>query len=178
MLWITPPLARVLTSRPTVFVLSWIAQTFVPFVLAQFAWPFFIVAATRKKGRLPRIARVVGLSLLIRSALVICFLLFISETASGKRTVLSLQNHAPLIYVLIFGWDIGWVEMIFINTRIDLSMQNDGVDPFSHSKLGIRSNGDLYSIGPDMRDDRGELLYDPTNGTFSPGDIYPVKGNK
>ncbi len=29
----------------------------------------------------------------------------------------------------------------------------------------------LYSVGPDGIDQRGELVYDPTNGTISPGDI-------
>lgn len=30
---------------------------------------------------------------------------------------------------------------------------------------------ELYSIGPDLKDDKGELVYDPTNGTVSAGDI-------
>lgn len=29
----------------------------------------------------------------------------------------------------------------------------------------------MWSYGPDLRDDHGTLLYDPTNGTVSPGDV-------
>lgn len=47
-------------------------------------------------------------------------------------------------------------------------------DPFSSATLRYRSDPSLftcYSVGPDRRDNGGVVEYDPTNGTFSAGDI-------
>ena len=48
-----------------------------------------------------------------------------------------------------------------------LSLYND---PFSSGNLKIKG-GHIYSVGPDMNDNRLSIQYDPTNGTFSKGDI-------
>lgn len=48
------------------------------------------------------------------------------------------------------------------------------VDPFTSLPLLLASDRTvvaLYSTGPDLSDDRAEVLYDPTNGTISTGDI-------
>lgn len=48
------------------------------------------------------------------------------------------------------------------------------LDPFTEKNFRYEKVGDayrLYSVGPDMRDDFGALVYDPTNGTQSTGDI-------
>lgn len=53
--------------------------------------------------------------------------------------------------------------------RLDFSR----IDPFSGEDY--RTSGTLkYSLGPDMIDDKALIIYDPTNGTFSSGDI-PVR---
>jgi len=47
-------------------------------------------------------------------------------------------------------------------------------DPFTTAPLRFFSDPSLftcYSIGPDNQDDRATVLYDPTNGTTSGGDI-------
>lgn len=48
-------------------------------------------------------------------------------------------------------------------------------DPFNNDPLKTVSEGGatmIYSVGPDLKDDRGALTYDATNGTFSAGDIF------
>ena len=50
------------------------------------------------------------------------------------------------------------------------------IDPFSGEPLRYAREGNgksyrLYSVGPDRTDDKGELWYDPTNGTVSGGDV-------
>jgi hypothetical protein len=48
-------------------------------------------------------------------------------------------------------------------------------DPFTGTPLRFIANRDpfvVYSVGPDKRDDKAAFLYDPTNGTFSPGDVF------
>jgi hypothetical protein len=52
----------------------------------------------------------------------------------------------------------------------------DPYDPFMPDQvLRYRqiSEGQIvvYSVGPDRRDQRGEIEYDPSNGAYSPGDI-------
>ncbi len=47
-------------------------------------------------------------------------------------------------------------------------------DPFTNEALRFAPEGDafaLWAVGPDKRDDGGRMDYDPTNGTFSGGDI-------
>ena len=47
-------------------------------------------------------------------------------------------------------------------------------DPFTSDPLKWISEPDAitcYSVGPDQRDDRASIAYDPTNGTMSPGDL-------
>ncbi|MCX6999271.1 MAG: hypothetical protein NT106_03090, partial [Candidatus Sumerlaeota bacterium] len=48
-------------------------------------------------------------------------------------------------------------------------------DPFTGTPLCFIGNRDpfvVYSVGPDKEDDKAAFLYDPTNGTFSPGDVF------
>ncbi len=45
-------------------------------------------------------------------------------------------------------------------------------DPFTSSPLPFSASREIfYSVGPDKKDDKIELLYDATNGTISPGDL-------
>lgn len=48
------------------------------------------------------------------------------------------------------------------------------IDPFTATTLRYYDSADrrvIYSLGPDREDQRGALTYDPTNGSFSAGDI-------
>ena len=48
-------------------------------------------------------------------------------------------------------------------------------DPFTGTPLRFIANRApfvVYSVGPDKEDDKAAFLYDPTNGTFSPGDVF------
>ena len=46
------------------------------------------------------------------------------------------------------------------------------VDPFSGAQfLRDETTGAFYSVGPDGGDDRLRVVYDPTNGTISRGDL-------
>ncbi|MBN1902944.1 hypothetical protein JW926_16595, partial [Candidatus Sumerlaeota bacterium] len=52
------------------------------------------------------------------------------------------------------------------------------MDPFSIStKQPFPKESFFYSIGPDNKDQKGAFLYDPTNGTVTPGDIYFILNN-
>ncbi|MBX3727824.1 MAG: hypothetical protein KF858_01465 [Candidatus Sumerlaeia bacterium] len=44
-------------------------------------------------------------------------------------------------------------------------------DPFTNQPLRASNSGFHYSIGPDLIDQGAVLLYDPSNGTLSTGDI-------
>jgi len=45
------------------------------------------------------------------------------------------------------------------------------LDPFTGNLLEQSSAGYYYSIGPDFMDQKGDVAYDPTNGTISVGDV-------
>ncbi len=45
-------------------------------------------------------------------------------------------------------------------------------DIFNDSKFPLIYDKEIFSIGPDKNDNEAQILYDPTNGTRSPGDIY------
>ena len=53
------------------------------------------------------------------------------------------------------------------------------VDPFSGHSLGYQRSGvntyRLWSVGPDMQNQSGSTMYDPTNGTSSAGDLVAVQ---
>jgi len=58
--------------------------------------------------------------------------------------------------------------------QIKSTTQNIPIDPFSNTDfkyMPANSSFILYSIGPDIVDERGQNIYDPTNGTRSSGDI-------
>jgi hypothetical protein len=55
-----------------------------------------------------------------------------------------------------------------------------GRDPFAASDATYQyDNPDtswlVWSVGPDQADDHGKLIYDPTNGVFSKGDVIRRK---
>ena len=45
-------------------------------------------------------------------------------------------------------------------------------DPFAQDGRPYASKPRLYSVGPDGTDQEGDILYDPTNGAMSSGDIF------
>lgn len=66
--------------------------------------------------------------------------------------------------------------------ELKLSIQNNSEniydDPFSEDGLKFSNQFDIYySIGPDRVDQFLEVIYDPTNGVFSAGDIEVKKRN-
>ncbi len=44
-------------------------------------------------------------------------------------------------------------------------------DPLTTATLQAAREGRFYSAGPDRKDQSAAVVYDPTNGTFSDGDI-------
>ena len=76
----------------------------------------------------------------------------------------------------VFAWpDVGALEAEARHRRIiaekALRESSPTADPFTGEPFRTMQSGEKYSIGPDMVDDAGSLRYDPTNGTFSRGDI-------
>jgi len=85
-------------------------------------------------------------------------------------------RHIPGIYKWdkmfeIFGGDAGLFEGIVRHHARSVSRG----DPFSGEPLKMQ-DGIVYSIGPDGEDNFCSIIYDPTNGTGSPGDIIKPVG--
>ena len=76
------------------------------------------------------------------------------------------------------------MESFARNTRLSMMKEVEGKgyselinqrDYFSSGTLREK-NRSIYSIGPDRKDDLITIIYDPTNGTFSRGDIIIMRG--
>jgi len=60
---------------------------------------------------------------------------------------------------------------------IEAYLQTIPADPFSSGPLcKDEKTGQWSSVGPDMSHDYNSIIYDPSNGTVSPGDIF-IKGS-
>ncbi len=61
------------------------------------------------------------------------------------------------------------------STLGELSLPRTPIDPFTGTTLRYANNGDgtwgVWALGPDGDSDGGSVVYDPTNGTVSDGDI-------
>lgn len=77
-----------------------------------------------------------------------------------RRTLVGKQSAGR---VQTFGWSMGEG----LSNVEDFS----AIDPFTGLDYPETVNGELYSIGPDLLDQNCKTVYDPTNGTFSLGDI-------
>lgn len=51
-------------------------------------------------------------------------------------------------------------------------LSHSPLDPFSQKEYDMTDDGLFYSPGPDREDGGGSVLYDPTNGVLSAGDIF------
>lgn len=98
------------------------------------------------------------------------------QDAFVRTQVASVQAEVLLLraLVLAFRRDRGEVpEQLdaLVPTLVDKLPK----DPFTEGPLSYRVTGrvpQIYSWGPDRRDNYGSLPYDPTNGVLSAGDIY------
>ncbi|MBN1515013.1 hypothetical protein JXA32_00435 [Candidatus Sumerlaeota bacterium] len=56
--------------------------------------------------------------------------------------------------------------------RLQLNDQlNEIIDPFDGQPLRRMPDGRFYSVGPDKTDQQGKILYNPSHGADSAGDI-------
>ena len=56
----------------------------------------------------------------------------------------------------------------------DILKKKELYDPYSYKPMKARHASSfilIYSIGPDLIDNNGSLIYDPTNGLYSQGDL-------
>jgi RNA polymerase sigma factor (sigma-70 family) len=60
--------------------------------------------------------------------------------------------------------------LVSLRDGIVLGVDAVAQDPFSGQPVLV-SDTQVWSVGPDQADQRGRVSYDPTNGTFSAGDI-------
>lgn len=82
----------------------------------------------------------------------------------GSPGIWLREDGSPLL-LLVIGTDNGLIEKYALKGPF-----YRGDDPIEGRPF--RQQGAVvYSVGPDMTDQRGALSYDPTNGIYSAGDI-------
>lgn len=153
--------------RKTGKLLLWFFVGYIICFLIPFFWNIVIVAilafGLRKKYRdaFFLIGLVIGAFIrLVIAALVLAILWSHPE-------YLPLKNRYPVKFLLLLGSELGIYEKIVRHYTKHVS---PNIDPFT-GKPPKQKNGLLYSVGPDGKDDFLEVIYCPTNGTISPGDI-------
>ena len=128
-----------------------------------------IIFVPKFKHKMYKIGIVIGG--IVRLIIVTCFLLFIYE----HPHYIPLQKQHPNIYFFILGSENGLFEKIVRHYTLLLDSENGDI----FIKSSFKFNGKYaYSVGPDGVDDKLEIIYDPTNGTISPGDIIVFKYEK
>ncbi len=80
-------------------------------------------------------------------------------------------NNHETVRTMLVGGEIGIYEKLVSYYCRPINRKND---PFTGKKY-LEINGVSYSVGPDGIDNGLKLIYDPTNGTISPGDIIVPK---
>jgi hypothetical protein len=89
------------------------------------------------------------------------------EKVSLARFDLLILSTAWKIYTLEHGAEVEKPEDLVPDLLPEIPR-----DPFAQDGKPYASKPFLYSIGPDSADQEGDVLYDPTNGTISSGDIF------
>lgn len=92
-----------------------------------------------------------------------------SQVASVQSQILRLHALA-LLHQLDRGVYPETLEALASEDTASLPADPFGEGPLSYVATGREPQ--IYSYGPDRRDNYGSLLYDPTNGVLSSGDIY------
>ena len=145
-----------------IFFLSGLLLSFIlPFLLDLFLLAAIVTVMYAKKIRKAYI-----ISILIGYSMRIIIVLILLGIIWRNPQYIPKVYRNTTISLLIFGSDFGLFEGI---TR-HYSEEIKRGDPFSGQPYRM-INDNFYSIGPDGKDDRLRIIYDPTNGTYSAGDI-------
>jgi len=162
-----------LKLRKFIIFCSFILIGYVIAFIIPFYWNVALLAiiifAPKYKDKICKIGII--LSGIIRLIIVACFLLFIYE----HPHYIPLQKQHPKIYFFILGSEVGLFEKIVGHYTSLIKSENSDI----FIKSSFKFNGKYtYSVGPDGVDDKLEVIYDPTNGTMSRGDIIVYKYEK
>lgn len=132
-------------------------------VVAFFAWA---------KGRKDSMARRVAVAAAKGTAL--RFLLLSAVLLAGLKGLYLIPGKiAPPAFpsLLVVCGDVGMIENLVHYHSYRVTRGGIETDPFSGQPLRRSPAGTVYSVGPDRRDDSLAVIYDPSNGTMSTGDV-------
>jgi hypothetical protein len=81
------------------------------------------------------------------------------------------QYYAKYFPLSVFSeFDFGQLELELQSRVRKVNKSGQLVDPFTGEPFR-EADGLIYSVGPDQMDHRGRIIYDPSNGILSRGDI-------
>ncbi len=141
-------------------------------IVIEFMFPFFLdvfiiilICFLIKKMKYIKIGIIIGYTIRLLTVILILYVIYLSP-----KHIRMTRDH-PNISFLLLGSEGGVLEGI---VRHYCTIMKTG-DPFSGTYFKSQ-DGILYSVGPDGKDDKLHIIYDPTNGTISRGDIIvPVE---
>lgn len=152
--------------RVVITVVAWVLD-FLPFViLLGYGLNWLIKKQLTSDDRF--YLRMSGILVVLKTIGIVSLSAYLSSQRIPANPPIPLMILAPMVTP-------GMVEAE-IRSRVN-SISPDKPDPFTGEALRpLPGSNDLYSIGPDRIDQQGALIYNPTNGIISDGDIIvPVK---
>ena len=99
----------------------------------------------------------------------------IKEQTNNQFVQILCQTSIPNSWESAIKEDVAITHLRLCEALCALKLQKKDLlaqfpDPFTGRPLVLTPDR-IYSLGPDTTDQKGAVLYDPTNGTVSPGDI-------
>lgn len=131
------------------------------------------------KGRKDKIARRVAVAAAAGTAL--RFLLLSAVLLAGLKGIYLIpEKITPPAFTsfLVVCGDVGMIEKLVHYHCYRVARGGKDTDPFSGLPLKRSPAGTAYSVGPDRRDGALSVIYDPSNGTMSAGDVLSGVGEK
>lgn len=151
--------------------LSCIAHAFIgffsPFVLSPVLFAIAIIASRKVLRENRYWPSILGYAtgLLLR---IVCAFFYAGEIEEAVRVAETGTRGSLMSLEFLFGWEAAPMREYYQKKNYEdikaLSVQIE-------SGVIRMTEGKLYHLGPDGKDQRGKTSYDPTNGTISGGDI-------
>jgi len=158
------------------FVLGFCSGVIIAWFFSVFSFFIYFLAIAFKRIREKKeFRRGLLAGIVVRTTLIIILLLAMYKSEWMLRFTKGLRDGD--IKGIVFGQEIGQNEAVYryhAEKARRLLQTGDYVnfkDPFSGKPFLFSNEGVPYSIGPDFQDNRGLIIYDPTNGMVSKGDI-------
>ncbi len=155
---------------------SWVLSIYIPnpflimLGIVMIAFELLIMTKWTKSRTVGCVVPLAAAGIIIRSAAGLVLVLSFHYNYPSTKRFLGIPFLGSQILSFVFMPETSNLERS-VYVRAFAIRGGPEEDLFSHGALREHDDGRTYSIGPDLVDQELSIIYDPTNGTISPGDI-------